>query len=82
MSRNALSLLIVFALLVVIPSSQAHAYLDPGSGSLIIQILVAGLLGLVVAVRVFWSSILSFFGLKGSDENNENEPTPPENDDE
>ena len=33
------------------------AYLDPGSGSYILQILIASLLGGLFAVKVFWSKI-------------------------
>ncbi len=36
-------------------------YLDPGSGSFLIQILLAGLLGIGVAVRIYWKKIVSFF---------------------
>jgi len=36
-------------------------YLDPGSGSFLIQILLAGLLGIGVAVRIYWKRIVSFF---------------------
>ena len=36
-------------------------YLDPGSGSFIIQMLLAGLLGIAVAVRIYWKKIVNFF---------------------
>lgn len=39
-------------------------YLDPGSGSFIIQILIAALLGLGVALRASWGRIKSLFGAK------------------
>lgn len=39
-------------------------YLDPGSGSLIIQILIAVLLGLGVAFRASWGKIKGLFGIK------------------
>lgn len=39
-------------------------YLDPGSGSLIIQIVIAALLGIGVAVRASWGSIKKLFGAK------------------
>lgn len=39
-------------------------YLDPGSGSFIIQILIAVLLGLGVALRASWGRIRTFFGAK------------------
>jgi hypothetical protein len=37
------------------------AYLDPGSGSYLIQILIAFLLGSAIAIRAFWGRIKSFF---------------------
>ena len=39
-------------------------YLDPGSGSLLIQIAIAVLLGLGVALRASWGSIKKLFGGK------------------
>ena len=36
-------------------------YLDPGSGSFIIQMLLAGLLGIAVAIRIYWKKIVAFF---------------------
>jgi hypothetical protein len=39
-------------------------YLDPGSGSFLIQLLLAALLGLAVAVRASWSKIKGWFGIK------------------
>jgi len=40
------------------------AYLDPGSGSILIQILIAAALGIAVAVRASWSTIKGWFGVK------------------
>lgn len=37
-------------------------YLDPGSGSLLIQLIIAGLIGIGVTVRLFWSRITGLFG--------------------
>ena len=36
-------------------------YLDPGTGSFIIQMLLAGLLGIAVAVRIYLKKIVAFF---------------------
>jgi hypothetical protein len=38
------------------------SYLDPGSGSFMIQALVAALAGIAVTLRTYWSRIRSFFG--------------------
>jgi hypothetical protein len=39
-------------------------YLDPGSGSFLIQLLIAGLAGLGLAVAVSWTRIKRFFKKK------------------
>ena len=39
-------------------------YLDPGSGSFLIQLAIAALLGLGVAFRASWSKIKGWFGGK------------------
>ena len=36
-------------------------YLDPGTGSFLIQMLLAGLLGIAVAVRIYWKKIVALF---------------------
>lgn len=36
------------------------AYLDPGTGSYIFQILIAGLVGTGFAVKMFWLQIKTF----------------------
>ena len=47
--------------LFVITSDYAYGYLDPGTGSYILQIILAGLLGVGVGVKMFWSKIKSIF---------------------
>ncbi len=48
-----------FAYLVFI--DEAYAYLDPGSGSYILQLIIAGLLGGLYALKMFWSKVKNFF---------------------
>ncbi|MCX6278092.1 MAG: hypothetical protein NT004_08340 [Bacteroidetes bacterium] len=40
------------------------AYIDPGTGSIILQALVASVVGAAIAVKLFWHRILKFFGLR------------------
>lgn len=40
---------------------DAHAYLDPGTGSYIFQVLVAALLGAFFMLRLFWARITGVF---------------------
>lgn len=43
-------------------------YLDPGSGSIIIQLAIAAIVGIGVALRASWGSIKKLFGVKPKDE--------------
>jgi len=36
-----------------------HLYLDPGSGSIVAQMIIAALVGLGISVKVFWYRIKS-----------------------
>jgi hypothetical protein len=38
------------------------AYIDPGTGSFVIQALVATAAGLAVTLKLYWSRIKGFFG--------------------
>lgn len=51
---------------------EKFAYLDPGSGSFLLQLLIAALLGAGIALRASWSKIKKFFGIKSEvDEDDE-----------
>ncbi len=41
-------------------------YLDPGSGSFLIQLLIAALLGAGIALRASWGKIKGLFGKKAT----------------
>lgn len=42
----------------------ARSYLDPGSGSLIIQLLIAIVVGILATFRLWKSRLLSLFGIR------------------
>jgi hypothetical protein len=44
--------------------SFAHAYVDPGSGSMLLQLLLGGVAGLVVVLRLYWHRLLERFGIR------------------
>jgi hypothetical protein len=53
-------------------NSHQFFYLDPGSGSFIIQMLIAGVLGAGLGITIFWNKIKSLFG-KGKPQQDESE---------
>jgi len=54
-------LLWLFALLVLLVPTDASAYIDPGTGSYILQVIAAGLLGGLFALKMFWLQVKMFF---------------------
>ncbi len=44
------------------PLLKPLAYLDPGSGSILIQVLAAALLGAAFLIKVYFGKIKAFFG--------------------
>jgi len=47
--------------LVAVP---ARAYLDPASGSMFLQLLLGGVAGVAVVVKLYWHKLLGLFGMK------------------
>jgi hypothetical protein len=41
--------------------APAHAYLDPTTGSIILQGLIAGVAGITVVLRLYWGRIKTYF---------------------
>ncbi len=64
--------LALLAAWVLASPGRAQAYLDPGTGSYLFQILIAGLIGGLFAVKIFWVRIrlffLKLFGKEGGEE--------------
>ena len=40
---------------------DVHGYIDAGTGSLIIQFLIAGAVGGLFLIKVFWTKVKAFF---------------------
>lgn len=53
-------LIILLLFVFFIFSKKAHAYLDPGAGSYLIQIAIGIILGWLYLIKNFWKSISSF----------------------
>ena len=48
--------------------SDAYAYIDPGSGSIIIQAIIGALVGVGITVKIYWYKIKEKFISKTSKE--------------
>ena len=43
-------------------SINAEAYLDPGTGSMMLQIILGGIAAIGVAIKLYWYKLRLFFG--------------------
>ncbi len=49
------------AILVFLRPTDAHAYVDPSTGSYLLQMLLAGVVAAALAIRMFWTNLKLFF---------------------
>lgn len=47
--------------LLFLGAGPAHAYLDPGAGSIMLQILLGGIAGMAVILKLYWEGVKAFF---------------------
>jgi len=55
------------------------AYLDPGAGSILLQAVVAGVLGGIFVIKLFWKRLVGFF--RGGQKNESNTESTPDSKD-
>ena len=55
------TIFVVLAVFYLVLTREVYAYLDPGTGSYILQLVIAGILGGLFAVKMFWVKVKSFF---------------------
>jgi hypothetical protein len=48
----------------LLAEAPAQAYLDPGSGSMLLQLLLGGFAAVGVIGKLYWNRVASFFGRK------------------
>ena len=59
--NKVIFLLISTLVIALIFARNSYGYLDPGTGSYILQIVLASALGLLFSVKIFWTRIKDFF---------------------
>jgi len=57
-------ILLTFSIYYFTAESNAYAYLDPASGSIVIQYIVAGLVTCMAFMKNFWVKFKYFFNKK------------------
>jgi len=52
--------LVLIVLIQIMTASTAYAYIDPGTGSYLFQMLIAGLLGSAFAIKMAWRNVKTY----------------------
>ena len=55
-----LNVVLFFVLFLAAPG-EALAYLDPGTGSVLLQLLLGGVAGVLMAAKLYWRQLLRLF---------------------
>lgn len=64
--------IILFFMLLTLPFS-VYAYLDPGTGSMLLQVILGGVAAVGVAIKLYWHKLRAAFGMRKTEES-EDEP--------
>lgn len=80
MSRQKRLIVMWVAAQLLVFSASAHAYLDPGTGSILVQSLLAGIAGAAAVISLYWQRVKRFFaGRKHSNDASNTSASPSDN---
>lgn len=67
MKKNNFKIVWLITIIITTYPKIASAYIDQGSGSMIIQIVVGGIVSFFLALKLYWKKLLRFL-LRRKDE--------------
>ena len=71
-------LVFLIGLLVVLTPTTAYAYMDPGTGSMLLQGLIGGIAAGLLIIKLYWRRLRAVFSPKETTAPvKESNPTPP-----
>jgi len=59
---------ILITVLLLLVFTDAVAYLDPGTGSMLLQVILGGIAAVGVAVKLYWHKLRAYFGMAKKEE--------------
>lgn len=62
---------ILATVLMLLVFTDAFAYLDPGTGSMLLQVILGGVAAVGVAVKLYWHKLRAAFGMAKKEEPDE-----------
>jgi len=59
--NNSKAIRIIFIFVYLVIPREAYAYIDPGEGSIIVEIIIAFIVSGVFFIKLYWRKIISLF---------------------
>jgi hypothetical protein len=59
---------IFITVLLLLMFTDAVAYLDPGTGSMLLQVILGGIAAVGVAIKLYWHKLRAAFGIAKKEE--------------
>ncbi len=59
-------LIVLVCAVVLFLERPVHAYVDPGSGSMFLQLLLGGVAGIGVILKLYWRRMAGWFGRRST----------------
>jgi hypothetical protein len=53
----------IISILLLLVFTDAFAYLDPGTGSMLLQVILGGVAAVGVAIKLYWHKIRAALGM-------------------
>ncbi len=54
---------VIIGILLLAIVTNANAYLDPGTGSMLLQVILGGIAAVGVALKLYWHKLRAAFGM-------------------
>ncbi len=64
---------LIVAITLIFFTIQGYSYIDPGTGSYMVQIIIAAFVGASLGIRIFWGKIKALFTKKQDGDQPEND---------
>ena len=55
---------VLFGVFMLMATGDAHGYLDPGSGSAILQGIIGALAAIAITLKLYWHRLMRLLGLR------------------
>jgi multisubunit Na+/H+ antiporter MnhB subunit len=68
MNISTVTVFVAVFLMTFAMGDQAYAYLDPGTGSVLLQVLLGGVAGALALIKLYWKRIKSVISRRSSGE--------------